>query len=221
MFDLDRAVLAWRRDYARERSFTTSDLDELEDHVRVAYEVELELNPALPPARAFAHACETLGTARALSGEFAKVEGRWWRRLLHFSWATWGISFFLPVARNGITLAHPSLHDGGLPGINAILMSGYAGGVLGVLSALTNLLMLFTFFHVGDAGRRRVRTLALLLMGAVLINLTWLVRTQPLSDLYAGYYVWLESFGLAATALAMRAVGGSFPHGERSVLISK
>lgn len=204
MFDLDDAVRSWRKDFTRERAFSTSDLDELEDHLRAAYEVELDLNPGLAPARAFTDACEILGAPTALSGEFAKVEGKAWRRLIRTGWLVYAVSFFLPVAHYGITLF--SLEDGGLPGIEAFLLAlRGAGGVAGVFSALTNLVMVLTFRRIADAGRGRVGLLAALMIAATIMNLWWLVEVDPVSDLYAGYYAWLSSFGLVGTGLALRA----------------
>ncbi len=204
MFDLDRAVQSWRWAFARERSFSTDDLDELEDHLRTAYELELELSPGLAPARAFAHACESLGRADALSGEFAKVAGRWWRRLLRVGHLAYGLSFLLPVARYGVTLSDWNLHQGGLPGIQAILVA-LASGPVAAASALTNAAMLLTFWRIGNAGRRRVSWLAVLLGACAVLNLWWLALTRPTSDLFAGYYVWLGSFALTSAALAVRA----------------
>jgi len=211
MFDLDRAVLAWREGFARERSFSTDDLDELEDHLRAAYELELELTPGLVPARAFSHAVESLGRAEALSVEFAKVGGGWWCRLLRLGRVAYGLSFLLPVARYGITFPvlngsiSMNLHEGGLPGIQAFLVALTSGDALGVVSALTNAAMLVTFWRMRDAKRRRVSLLAVLLGACALLNLSWLWMASPPSDLFAGYYVWLSSFAVTSTGLALRA----------------
>lgn len=205
MFDLDGAVREWRREFANERSFSRHDLDELEDHLRAAYEVELVLNPAAAPARAFAGACETLGTAGALSEEFAKVGGRTWRRVLNAGWLLFAVSFFLPVARHGIRLVG-NFGDGLLPGIQALILAvGGFAGTLGVASGLTNLVMAATFWRIGDAGRIRVRVLALLMTLAVVLNLCWLVLGDDPSGLYAGYFAWLGSFGVVGTGLWLRS----------------
>lgn len=206
MFDLDGALYAWRSSFAKERAFTTADLDELEDHLRAAYEVELHLDPGLTPARAFAHACESLGTATDLSGEFAKVEGKAWRRLVRTGWVVYILAFFLPVARYGITLGQGDFHDGLLPGIEAFLLAlKGAGGVAGIFSALTNLVMISTFRRISDAGRSRVGLLAALVLAATALNLWWLFAVDQVSDLYAGYYAWLASFELVGTGLLLRA----------------
>jgi hypothetical protein len=206
MFDLDDAVRTWRRDFTRERSFSERDLDELEDHLRAAYDVELDLNPALSPARAFAYACEDLGAAAELSGEFAKVEGKAWRRLVRTGWLVFGAAFLLPVARYGITLGQADLHDGLLPGVEAFLLAikGW-GGVVGILSALTNFVMIATVRRISDAGRGRVWLLALLMITAMLLNLCWFFEIDSVSDLLPGYYAWLASFGLVGSGLLLRA----------------
>jgi hypothetical protein len=205
MFDLDHAVLQWRRDFARERVFTGTDLDELEDHLRAAYDVELELNPSLPPARAFTYAVENLGTRGDLSCEFAKVSGKGWRRLLNAGRLLYVGAFFLPVEKYGVTLAHTSLDQGVLPGIQAFLVALLGGNVVGVLSALTNLLMAMAFLRQTRTGRKRAMKLSLALLGAGVLNLSWLVTPGLVSDLYAGYYAWLASFGVTGAALLLHA----------------
>jgi len=211
MFDLERSVQSWRGEFARERSFSTDDLDELEDHLRAAYELELELSPSLTPERAFSHVCESLGRAQTLSSEFAKVGGGWWRRLLRLGRVAYGLSFLLPVARYGITLPimngsiSMNLHEGGLPGIQAFLVALQSGDAVGIASALTNAAMLATFWRMGEAGRRRVSLLAILLGACAALNLSWLWMASPPSDLFVGYYAWLGSFGVTSAALALRA----------------
>lgn len=205
MFDLDRAVVSWRRAFVRAGALSSDDLDEPEDHLRAAYELELELSPGMAPARAFSHACESLGRAETLSAEFTKVAGGWWARLLRIGHVAYGVSFLLPVARYGITLPALDLHQGGLPGIQALLVALGSGEAVAVASALTNVAMLVSFWRIRDAGRRRVSLLAVLLGAGAVLNLSWLVLSRPVSDLFAGYYAWLASFAVTSVALALRA----------------
>jgi len=206
MFDLETAVHAWRKGFARERAFTTADLDELEDHLRAAYELELHLDPGLAPATAFACASATLGTPADLSGEFAKVEGKAWRRLVRTGWAVYVLAFFLPVAKYGITLGQGNLREGLLPGIQAFLVAlRGSDDVVGIASALTNLVMILTFRRISDAGRHLVGLLAALVLAAMVLNLWWLVAMDQVSDLYAGYWAWIASFELVGTGLLLRA----------------
>ena len=206
MFDLDGALRGWRAAFVRDRSFAVSDLDELEDHLRAAYEVELYLDPRLVPAEAFERARAGLGAPADLSGEFAKVEGKAWRRLLTAGWVMFAVSWFLPVHHYGITLGQTDVHEGILPGFQAFLLALQgAGGPVGVLSALTNLAMAATFWRIRDAGRSRVAVLAALLLTSVALNLFWLFWADQPSDLLAGYYAWTGSFGIVGSGLLLRA----------------
>ena len=97
MFDLERAVQDWRERMELRSSLSTREVDELEDHLRARVDLELELDGALTPARAFATASEHVGKPAALSREFAKAGKPVWRRLLIAGWAIFGVSMFLPV----------------------------------------------------------------------------------------------------------------------------
>lgn len=220
MFDLDGAVREWRRGFARERVLTPSDLDELEDHLRAAYDLERTLDPHLTPARAFTHACETLGRPGAVSREFAKVGGGAWKKVLTAGWILFGASFFLPVIRDGITLSGSSIADGVLPGIQAMLLAlrGWNGPV-GVLSALTNLVMGATFWRITDAGRGRIRLLAGLTTLGTALNLCWLLA-DPF-ELHVGYFAWLTSFAVAGTGLWMRARAIPEETAEHAVVVAR
>lgn len=206
MFDLDAAVVGWRLTFARKRSFEATDLDELEDHLRAAYEVELHLNPDMAPATAFAQARAVLGTSDDVYGEFAKVEGKTWRTLLTAGWVMFAVSWLLPVHRYGITLSELDWHEGLLPGMQAFLVAFNEGDdPVGVLSALTNFLMAATFWRIAEAGRHRIAVSAALLLASVTLNLWWLVAADPWSDLLTGYYAWTASFGVVGSGLLLRA----------------
>jgi len=97
MFDLEKAVLGWRERQEREASLAPRELDELEDHLRARFDLELELNAALAPATAFAIARRELGEAVALSQEFAKAGRSRWKRLMVAGWMLFAGSFFMPV----------------------------------------------------------------------------------------------------------------------------
>ena len=97
MFDLEEAVLGWRDSQEREASLAPCELDELEDHLRARFDLELELDTALAPATAFAVARRELGEAATLSKEFAKAGRARWRRWLFVGWGLYATSWFLPV----------------------------------------------------------------------------------------------------------------------------
>ena len=156
MFDLDMAVASWRKGLRRRSSLSPRELDELEDHLRAHFELELELNAALAPPRAFAIVRADLGEPAVLSREFAKARRPQWKRLLVAAWALFAVSFVLPAVSEPIF--DPS---GGLvasvPGWDAFLsaLSGMAGS-LGLLSAYTNGLILVAGLWM---GRKRLRHL--------------------------------------------------------------
>lgn len=206
MFDLDAAVGGWRARFARDRSFSVFDLDELEDHLRAAYEVELHLDPGLAPAVAFEQARAVLGEPEVLAGEFDKVGGKVWRWLLRAGWAAFAVSWLLPVHRFGNTLLELEWKDGVFPGVEALLLAltGLSGPV-GVMSGLTNLAMAATFWRISDAGRPRVIRLTALLLASVVLNLWWVVWADSPSDLLAGYWAWTTSFAIAGAGLLLRA----------------
>lgn len=206
MFDLDREVAAWRKGFAGQKGFSTWDLDELEDHLRAAYDVELDLNPGLAPAEAFQGACEAMGSPQALSLEFAKVEGQGWRKLLSVGWAVFTVAFFLPVVHFGITLGQGDFREGFLPGFQALWLAlTGGGGAIGVASSLTNGLMAATWWKISDAGRTRVQLLAGAASISALLNVCWIVLSDDPSQLMVGYYAWLSSFWMVASALWLRA----------------
>jgi len=116
------------------------------------------------------------------------------------------LAFFLPVAKYGITLGQGNLREGLLPGIQAFLVAlRGSDDVVGIASALTNLVMILTFRRISDAGRHLVGLLAALVLAAMVLNLWWLVAMDQVSDLYAGYWAWIASFELVGTGLLLRA----------------
>ena len=177
-------------------------------HLRAHFELELELNAALVPPRAFAIARAELGEAAVLSREFAKARRSHWKRLLVAAWALFALSFVLPAVSEPIF--DPS---GGLvasvPGWDAFLsaLSGMAGP-LGLLSAYTNGLMLVAGLWMGRKRLRHLRWAAPMMAAVAVLNLVYWplwVAIQGGMTLQAGYFAWAGSFTCAATALWLRA----------------
>ena len=96
MFELDPEVRKWRTRLERRSSLSARELDELEDHLRARFTLELDLNPALTPARAFTTAVSALGEPRRFEGVREGRVARW-RRFLLAGWGLYAVSFFLPV----------------------------------------------------------------------------------------------------------------------------
>ena len=208
MFDLDMAVASWRNGLGRRSSLSPRELDELEDHLRAHFELELELNAALAPARAFAIARAELGEASLLSTEFGKARRRQWKRLLVAGWALFAVSFLLPAVSEPVFASTDGLILS-VPGWDAFLsaLSGMAGP-LGLASACTNGLMLVAGLWLGRKRLRHLRQAAVLMAAVAALNLVfwplWVVIEGGMT-LQAGYFAWAGSFACAATALWLRA----------------
>jgi len=133
------------------------------------------------------------------------VEGTGWRWLLRTGWLLYLVAFFLPVIDGGVTLGQGNVHEGLLPGIQAFLVALRWGGAFGIASALSNLVMIPTFRRISEAGRDKVWFLTALTLAATVLNLVWLFDVDQVSELSAGYYAWLASFGFVGAGLLMRA----------------
>ena len=122
-----------------------------------------------------------------------------WHKLVALGWGLFAISFFLPVATDGTTIA-----DGQIPGWEALTaaLQGHVG-IFGIVSGLTNLVMLFTPAVIWI----RQRNLALILIGLVamsaLLNSWWFVGGDARGDLMLGYYMWWLSFAVVAFGLGL------------------
>jgi hypothetical protein len=71
MFDLEKAIAAWRQQMMDAGVKNGEVLNELESHLRE--DVEREIRKGLSPQQAFEVAAERIGRAHQLKGEFAKV----------------------------------------------------------------------------------------------------------------------------------------------------
>ena len=201
MFELDSALREWRKT-ARRYSLSATELDELEDHLCSTYFAHVERGTV--PGEAFATALQALGEVEHVSSEYRKVRSLSWLRLLKASWAAFAVAFLLPVADGGITLLHPDLGEGLLPGFQAIRVALEEGG-WSTFSALTNALMLATMWRVSALGRMPISVLGMAVLASAFLNGWWLTEMNPISDLRVGYFLWWASFGLASAALLVRA----------------
>jgi len=95
VFNLEKAVHRWREDLERETSLSPREVDELEDHLRARFDLELELDAGMAPARAFAIVRHELGQGPALGREFEKARKPTWRRWLMAGWALFAGSLLL------------------------------------------------------------------------------------------------------------------------------
>ncbi len=124
---------------------------------------------------------------------------KFWRLLLKTGWVLYIVSFFIPVVKDGETLA-----DGVLPGWQALshALSGNEGN-WGFASALTNILMLGTAGVLFVQTRLVVLGLTLLSIVSTLLNSYWFVAVEPRGDLFLGYYCWWLSYATVSTGLVL------------------
>ncbi len=141
------------------------------------------------------------------------------RLLITVGWLTYSISYFVQVHVDGHTIA-----DGTLPGLEAILIAlapmferGYDVsllGVISVLSALTNFLVISSPFVFLRGSARQNQGLGLALLLAIAINSFWCVLYQ-VTDLRIGYFLWSLSFLMLAIGFLLQ---GRSPRADQSSL---
>ncbi|MDE0073237.1 MAG: hypothetical protein OXR82_00490 [Gammaproteobacteria bacterium] len=205
MFDLDQEVQRWREHQIRRSSLSLRELDELEDHLRIRVDLELELDQRLTPARAFAIARDELGETSVLSREFARAGALRWRRALVFGWALFALSFLLPALRFEFT--RESVQVLSLTGYEVFWAAVTEGGFR---HALCNLAMLLTLPALWRGRVRGGRWLAggIGLMGLYLLETDLSLPRSSAgfsASLQGGYFVWAASFVCAAVGLWLRA----------------
>lgn len=131
------------------------------------------------------------------------------RALIWIGSLVYVVAWFVPVIKGGTTLA-----EGGFPGGEAFVVSlmapwnkgaGPRDALLPFLSALTNLLVPLTWYWVSRGLGTLPRYLPRLLVGAVVVNASWMVMGgTERADLRPGYYLWFLGFVLLTVA-AFRA----------------
>ena len=192
MFDLEIALRDWRGHMERGTALSPREVDELEDHLRALIDLELELDGALTPARAFSLARHGVGEPTTLSREFAKAGKPRWRRLLLAACGMFAASWFLPAVSDA---------TGHLSGWEAFLAAFEWGNPIETLSALTNILLVLTMYRIGRVRRSKTRWLTWCVTGAAALNLLYWI---PVDDLAVGFWAWAGSFVCTASALWMR-----------------
>jgi hypothetical protein len=124
MHDVEMQIEQWRNALRASDAFRTSDIDELEGHLREEME---RLHPlGLSTAESFLIARHRLGETDALESEYQKVNARH-RPLRHLSWMVFGVLAYFA----GGYIAAAIFHGG-----ETLVFELLAGSVGGVLHAL-------------------------------------------------------------------------------------
>ncbi|MEN6425613.1 MAG: hypothetical protein ABFE13_09640 [Phycisphaerales bacterium] len=129
MHDIEMQIEQWRKALQVSDAFGTSDIEELEGHLREEME---RLRPlGLSPAELFLIASHRLGEAHTLESEYQKVNARR-RPLRHLSWMVFGVLVYFAggniaaaIFRGGRTLVFE-------------LLAGCVGGVLHALIGIVS-----------------------------------------------------------------------------------
>ena len=192
MFDLDATFRDWRASIEHGTGLSPREVDELEDHLRAHVDLELELDKALTPARAFALARYAIGEPKTLSSEFAKAGKPRWRHLLRAGGALFAASWFLPAVGDAA---------GHLWGWEAFLLALEWGNPVEALSALSSILVPLAMYMTGRVRRSKLRWLTWGVTGAAALNLLYWIASGGLA---VGFWAWVGSFVCTASALWMR-----------------
>jgi len=147
MFNLNDQISKWRCSLAASQTLETSDIDELEGHLRE--EIEYLAALKLSEQEAFYVARHRLGDAGSLTEEFAKINGSvlWSKRLF---WAAVGLFSYI-VATYTAKCASAGF-------VVLAWLAGLRGYALGVLDAIAQVVFfLAVIFLLYEIGRRKDR----------------------------------------------------------------
>lgn len=124
--------------------------------------------------------------------------------MIRIAWLLYAASWFFQVIQDGATLS-----QGKLPGWEAfhtaLFLDGFEGskitGIIWVLSALTNFLMIASPIILLSRFDKLKHLLPWLLVLAVILNAQWLILSgMKFEEFRTGYYLWWTSFLLLAVA---------------------
>ncbi len=102
MFNLEEAIASWRKQLSASGINSPAILDELEDHLRL--EMERQVQKGLPSHRAFDAAIQKIGTSKVLQEEFTKAACCGENRERKYKLAGMGIAalgYALPIGLSG------------------------------------------------------------------------------------------------------------------------
>lgn len=151
MFNLNDEIGKWRSNLAESQTLETSDIDELESHLRE--EIEQLVTAKLSQQEAFWVARHRLGDAASLAEEFAKINASvLWRK--RFFWAAAGLLGYVVATYIAKCASAGFVVLAWLAGVK-----GYALGTVDTVSQVV--FFLAVIFILYEIGRRKVRQGAL------------------------------------------------------------
>lgn len=121
-FNLEQAIVTWRRFLGKERAISPDDADELEIHLRD--EVDELIERGRTPERAFQEAVRHLGSYAQLHRDYHNV---YWTKVREERRLTEELSIRIAMLKNYLTIAQRNLRK--RPGFTLINISGLAVGL--------------------------------------------------------------------------------------------
>lgn len=137
MFDLDKAIAAWRRPFRYHRGFETADVDELERHLRD--QVYFLIEKGMAEETAFQEAVQEMGGIVEAEGEYQKI---FWLKRAHHGQLGQELAMRLSMLRNYLKVAVRKLSR--QKGYTLIHMFGLSLGM-----AAVSILLLFVQHELG------------------------------------------------------------------------
>jgi hypothetical protein len=187
MFNLEQAILGWRKQMLAAGIETPVPLEELEIHLRE--EIERQMKLGFGRQQAFEIAFQKIGDINMLKDEFKKVNtGNWNRPLAWIAWGSFVVSFFLPACNQLRGWQCASLSATAIPwSVSLASMT------------LANLFMVGSFFLIlrFSQNNRVMKWLRLSSLAALILVWSYvfgLIATGGGPSLKIGCYVWSLSF---------------------------
>ncbi len=162
MSDVEQQIEQWRKALGTSDAFGTSDLDELESHLREEME---RLTPlGLSQTEAFLVARHRLGATEALEAEYAKVNTDR-RALLRLSWMAAGVLVYILAGYVALAVSHGGVLAAVLLGVGGVGVTALAlvGVATKVVAGAALLAIVWTCVRRSSWSRLigRLRTLSL------------------------------------------------------------
>lgn len=117
-----------------------------------------------------------------------------WNPLIFIAWAFYVISYFLPTADYGMMYGYQVFYFAAETGIED-------GNWFYLMSVLSNLLILMTFFIYSIKNKLLTKAITILLFPATVLNAFWYFEED--SNVTIGYYLWFSSFMIMAIGMLL------------------